>query len=840
MTDDHTESENRVELRRRAEAKLERETLATPDISPEEVRGLIHELRTHQIELELQNEELRRGQAELIESRDRYSDLYDFAPVGYVTLSRKGLILEANLTLADMFGAPKGTLSSQLLSAFIVPDDQDVFYRHCRRILAIKERCTCQLRMFSRDTDPFWAEIDSVPIEGNREGDIRLRTVVMDITERKRAEEETSKFQAAADNANYGIAMSYVDGSVTYLNEYFAAVHGYSRDEVVGRNLSLFHTEEQLERVRQLNTQLLQDGSYACEEVWHKHRNGSVFPMLMNGIAIIGDAGRSAFLATTAIDISERKQTQRELAAARETAEAANRAKSEFLANMSHEIRTPMTAITGFTELLLSKERPPKERREYLTIIQRNAESLLGILGDILDLSKIEAEKLQLERVDWSPRHIVEEVQALMGEQANDKDLSLEVKYVEPLPLLIHTDPGRLRQILLNLVGNAIKFTDSGRVRITVHSLPEQGRRSQIQFEVADTGVGISAAAIKDLFEPFTQVDMSSTRHFGGTGLGLSISQRLAKMLGGQIEVESEPGKGSTFTLTVDTGQAVKAELPTPPRETSEWTVAGTCESLQGRVLLADDIPDMTKLMRRTLENTRLELELAENGRMAYEMAMASKAAGKPYDLILMDIRMPVMDGHEATRRLRKDGWERPIVALTAHSMRGDCEKCREAGCDAYLSKPVSRAQLFETLEKYLSRTGGTTGEGPSEMQVRDGLAEGILFDGLLDDATTDQLVQEYAETLPAKAEALEKAFRTQDLELLAGLTHELKGLASMYGFSPVSEKARALRQLAAQGKGIQHLEGTVMELIQLCREAANRCHKEPAQRREQPLDESQ
>ncbi len=523
-----------------------------------------------------------------------------------------------------------------------------------------------------------------------------------------------------------------------------------------------------------------------------------------------------------------RRRAEQDLVRAKIAAEAANRAKSEFLANMSHEIRTPMAAITGFAQLLMSGQSTPQEQSEHLQTIQRNADNLLAIINDILDHSKIEADRLQLEYTEWPPRQIVEDVLALLQVRAQEKHLSLEAQYDEPLPGSIRTDPLRVRQILINLVANAIKFTDTGGVRVTVRWTAGHSGRARMQFDVADSGIGISQEHREAIFHPFTQADMSPTRRFGGTGLGLSISRRLAEMLGGGIELTSEPGKGSVFTLTIDAQAADGADVPQPgawpaghPR--ADRAAASPLTSLRGRILLVDDAPEMAQLMRCTLAPTGLELALADNGLAACQQALASKSAGRPFDLILMDIRMPAMNGYEATRRLRENGWEGPIVALTAHSMRGDRERCLEAGCDDYLSKPVSQGDFFRILERYVSAAASPPAGTPPESELPPHLPEADkLFDGLVDDATIEQLVDEYAGTLALKAEALERALQAGDFDTLAEVAHGLKGMAAMYGFSRVSEKARSIRQLAANAD-LERLEAAGIELAVLCREESRK-----------------
>lgn len=415
--------------------------------------------------------------------------------------------------------------------------------------------------------------------------------------------------------------------------------------------------------------------------------------------------GVDAFMAVVR-DISRRKQAEETLTRAKDAADAANQAKSQFLAAMSHEIRSPMTAILGFSELLETSDLAPHEQHQFLDLIRSNGEALLALINDILDLSRIEAGRLELVKTTCSLSQLTKDVLAVAGMRAAAKGLNLEFISQHPLPEQIQTDPARVRQILVNLLVNAVKFTERGKVSLTCRYLQQAAQPPQLQFVVTDTGVGIPPERIHDLFQPFVQVTSTAGRSYGGTGLGLAISQRLAQSLGGDIQVTSELGRGSTFTLTIDPGPLLDLLCPPAPELNpaagARAASAATVPGLRGRVLFVEDNPSVQLVVRFLLQKSKLEVDIAADGRRACDLAQQSQAEGRPYELILMDIQLPQRNGYEATHWLRDHGWRGPIIALTANAMSDDREKCLAAGCDDYLAKPVSAAALREKLMHYL------------------------------------------------------------------------------------------------------------------------------------------
>lgn len=424
--------------------------------------------------------------------------------------------------------------------------------------------------------------------------------------------------------------------------------------------------------------------------------------------------------------MSQLQQDKEDARQAEAHAEQANKARGHFLATVSHEIRSIMTAIIGFTEILRAEadtENSPPERKEAIDTILRNGQLLMEIINDMLDLSKIDAGKFDVERIRCSPIQVLEDVRSLLSVRAIAKGLDLKVIHEGALPETIESDPTRLRQILINLVGNAIKFTETGSVRVVARLVRGGAAGPLLEFEVTDTGIGMSREQIAKLFQPFGQAEVSTARRFGGSGLGLVISKRFAEMLNGDICVESAPGQGTTFRLHIAAGplEDVKMVLhQEPPVRARSETVRPDVESpttIFGRVLLAEDGMDNQRLIEFILTKAGAEVTVAENGQVALEAVAAAEAAGTPFNLILMDMQMPVMDGYEATRRLRDRGYEGRIIALTAHAMAADREKCLAAGCDEFVTKPVQRSNLLLSVAAAL-RTAALTAKPTSKTKM--------------------------------------------------------------------------------------------------------------------------
>ncbi len=559
--------------------------------------------------------------------------------------------------------------------------------------------------------------------------------------------------QKSAMDAHAIVSMTDVRGNITYANDRFCDISGYSRDELIGQNHRLVKSDEHPPEFFREMWLTISKGAVWHGKVKNRRKDGSHYWVDATIVPFKNTDGDIEKYVAIRTDITHTKETQekatkfsqqlkimnielerqkeeaismneklievnKELEASRIQATLATKAKSEFLANMSHEIRTPMTAILGFSESI-AENVTDKENIEAIATIRRNGQYLLGIINDILDISKVEAGKMTVEQIRFNPCQTIADVASLVRIRADEKKLAFNIEYNGAIPENILGDPTRLRQILINLIGNAIKFTEKGEVRLVTSYVCDESdqiggvsREPYMQFDVVDTGIGMNEEQARKLFQPFSQADTSTTREFGGTGLGLTISKRFAELLGGELTLaESKPGKGSIFRVTVSSGRIEGVKMLQDPL--SATVVAETPGSMAQhilpdiqdlRILLAEDGLDNQRLISFVLRKAGAEVTIVENGKLAMDAALAARDEGQPFDAILMDMQMPVLDGYNATKQLREAGYSYPIIALTAHAMGGDRQKCLDAECDDYATKPIDRKLLIETIQKQYHR----------------------------------------------------------------------------------------------------------------------------------------
>ena len=486
------------------------------------------------------------------------------------------------------------------------------------------------------------------------------------------------------------VSMTDVDGNITYANDLFCQISGYTRDELIGKTHRIIGSQRMPRAFFDTLWATITSGQVWNGEICNRNRDGGLYWVNATIVPLLDDEGRPKQFIAIRTDITAMKAAEVAILRAKETAEQANRIKSDFLANMSHEIRTPMNGIIGMTELALDTELTD-EQADYLRMVRFSAGSLLQIINDILDFSKLEAGRLDVEQIEFSLEGMLHELVRSQAIEAHEKSLELLLRIEPAVPERIISDPGRLRQIVLNLVGNAIKFTHHGEIEISVSRINRPGDAlADIRISVRDTGIGIPQAKFADIFDAFSQVDTSTTRQYGGTGLGLSISSQLARLMGGMLTLESAVGAGSTFHLTLQV-PTVRVRAATGP---ANRKLAGM------RVLVADDNATNRSILTGVLRNLDMQPAAAPGAEPALAELHRARLAGEPYELALLDVQMPGVDGFELARQIRAQ----PLLAglkimmLTSEGRRGDAARCRELGLESYLVKPVSRWELLQAV----------------------------------------------------------------------------------------------------------------------------------------------
>jgi PAS domain S-box-containing protein len=613
--------------------------------------------------------------------------------LGYTAVEVMNKITPADISDPDEVIARAKALTLELGTP-ITPGFEALVFKASRGIEDIYE-----LTYFRKDGSRFPAVVSVTALRDAQNAIIGYLLIGTDNTARKQAEEarlaSEGRYRTLFEYAPDGIVIANPESRYIDANPRMCRMLGYSRDELVELHASdivappaVQHSETSLGVVDAMSDH--------NTESQFRRKDGLVFPA-----EVITTVMPDGNLMGMIRDITERKRVDHELARAKEDAEAANQSKSEFLANMSHEIRTPMNAILGFAEMLLHKSAEECAELHCVQTIRRNALHLLELINEILDLSKIEAGEMTVEHIDCDMPALLSEIISLMRPRAVEKGLGFGVTFQGPIPRVIQSDPTRLRQILVNLLGNAKKFTESGKIDLRITEEIGEGPNIVLRIDVIDSGIGMTPEQLERLFKPFSQADDSITRKFGGTGLGLTISRRLARLLNGDISVTSELGVGSTFTVRIDGGPSAGVERL---NGLTEATLPARVDQgdrvdirLRGRILLVEDGRDNQRLLRMQLGDAGAEVTSAVNGKIGVELATT-----QPFDLILMDMQMPVMDGYAATAELRRRGLTIPIVALTAHAMAEDRNRCMASGCSAYLSKPIDEQTLLRTVSEKL------------------------------------------------------------------------------------------------------------------------------------------
>jgi len=618
-----------------------------------------------------------------------------------------------------------------------------------------------------------------------------------ELQELKALNETLELLALVASKTDNGVVILDAYGTVEWVNDSFARMAGVGPDAIRGRPLAaMLFDEEAEEDARRHFQRFLETGHGLSQEIQQRRAEGQPYWLSISVTPVFDEEGDITHWVGIAHDVTRRREEQQALEQAKEAAEAASRAKGEFLANVSHEIRTPMNVIIGMTELTLGTRLTP-EQREYLSAVKNSAEALLRLLNDVLDLSKIEAGKLQIEAVPFSLPELVQEVVKLWEPAARQKKLRAVSQVAADLPPIVVGDPVRLRQILFNLVDNAIKFTEQGEVVVAVSLDSLTGDEARVHFAVRDTGIGIPEDKRASIFEAFSQADTSTSRRYGGTGLGLAISAQLVSLLEGRLWVEGQVGSGSTFhfSLSMTVPAPVPADEDRPSRRRGPLRAKDRL-----RILVADDNPANRLLAARILEKRGHVVSQAADGREALAMAEREKL-----DVVVMDAQMPDMDGLQATREIRAlekaTETHLPIIALTAWAMSGDRERCLAAGMDGYISKPINAQELLTLVETLGSQTrlaklsDQRLAESRAHFDFRTALAR---LEG--DVEIFKEQVVFFLRDAPGLLTGLQEALAAGDADRLRTTAHRLKGLAAAFDAQAVTERAFDLEQRGQRG----------------------------------------
>ena len=623
------------------------------------------------------------------------------------------------------------------------------------------------------------------------------------------------------------------EGKIMDINKATAKIIGLSRDEIINSDFFDYFTEPQ--KAREVYQTVFEKGSVTDCPLTLQHLSGKLTDVLFNGSVFRDENGKILGVVIVARDVTEQKIKAKELTEAKEFAEKANelaqiakqnallatqkaedavKAKQQFLSNMSHEIRTPMHTIIGFTKVLLKTELNSRQK-EYLTAIKMSGDALIVLINDILDLSKVDAGKMTFEQIPFNPEFSLSSMLHLFKHKIQEKNLRLEVEYDKNIPEVLLGDPVRLHQIILNLISNAIKFTNDGSIKVFVEKVKETKNKVTLRFSVSDTGIGIEKAKLGMIFENFQQGSSDSSRLYGGTGLGLAIAKKLVVSQGGYIHVESEINKGSTFSFTLDF-------LKTDKKPDAEIEIIEQNGDLKRiKILVAEDVPLNQLLMKTILEEFGFECDIAENGKIAVE-----KMKVNVYDAILMDLQMPKMNGFEATEYIRKRlQMKIPIIALTADVTTVDLDKCTAVGMNEYIAKPIDERQLYNKIVK-LVKQSVTPGEQTIEENHKEIKRKCTDLVYLMQRTKSNptlmmEMIALYLEQTPPLIETMKQSLRNKDWDALYSAVHKMIPSFAIMGISHDFElMAKKVQEFATTQQQSGEIAELVLQLENVCKQA--------------------
>ncbi len=713
-----------------------------------------------------------------------------------------GFLRRVNPAFERTLGYTPAELLAKPYMEFIHPDDRDASNAEIQVLAQGQDVVHFENRCQHRDGSYRWLEWSCPAV---RPGETLLYMVGKDVTQRKRAEE---RWRRVAEACPTGLVMIDRSRRMRLVNSQAARLFDYAPEELLGQEIEVLIPE----RFRGRHPEFVAGFFSAAEprpmgglnlDLWGRKKNGDEFSLEV-GLAPL-ELEEGLCVLASVIDVTERRRLARlaedalvAISQAKEVAEDANRAKGEFLANMSHEIRTPMNAVIGMTELLLDTELSAAQR-EYLSMVLQSGESLLTIINEILDFSKIEAGKMELEATDFAIWDLVGDTITSLGLRADSKGLELAYHIANDVPEMLVGDTLRLRQIIVNLVSNAIKFTEQGEIRVEVSCVGRSANGVQLRFAVTDTGIGISPEKQRRVFDAFTQANSSTTRTCGGTGLGLTISSRLVSLMGGELAVQSELGRGSAFSFSVWLSHSRAEHAGKAQKKAGGPSTDGSSEDSPQiaplRILVAEDGLTNQKLAVALLEKWGHQVTVANNGQAAVEAYER-----QPFDLVLMDVQMPVLDGYEATALIRelerKSARHTPIVAMTARAMTRDRERCFEAGMDGFVSKPIRQRDLYQAIASQCAppEAARLTVDWPQVLEVV-GNDRQILED----------VIAIFLREGPTLTNDIEHGVETADALGVCRAAHTLKGSLRIFGVTPLLSMAEHIEAMGHRGV-LQHV----------------------------------